>query len=524
MKRGNGMKRFNGHVVCGHIRTVLFAVAGLAMMGQMALAQSKPDLVIAIPTDGISLDPDKSSTAADNPMLNNMFEGLYGHDENGNLVPYLAESVKVSPDALTYEFTLRKNAKFHNGDHVTAEDVRFSWQRAIDPALRNPRASSLASNISNVEVIDEHTARITLKQRDPALLDNMNFLWVIVPKNYIEHVGNEEFGKHPIGTGPFAFVEKRQNEYSKLKAFDQHWGRVPKVNMVTFKIVPDDQARMAQVQTGEADLITNIPPPLAARAEKIPGLHVISRPAMSHESVQFNTTNGSRLRDKNVRIALDMLIDRNVLARTVMSGYAEPETLFCATGTSGCDVKTDLRKYDPKVAHEMLVKAGFDFDKPLKFVGPLGARMPQGKEVMEAIAYFFKQGGVKVDLVTMDFGAWLAVASAKVKDPSIDMCMEIFPDYSKDNIVRLRRQLLGGELWSWIADKDLDTMLNDAFDTADTKERDTKTGAILKKTYDDALTLPLWTVSNIYLARTGITWSPAVNATWPVLWNIEKKN
>ena len=67
-------------------------------------------------------------------------------------------------------------------------------------------------------------------------------------------------------------------------------------------------------------------------------------------------------------------------------------------------------------------------------------------------------------------------------------------------------------------------MLNDAFDTADTKERDAKTGAILKKTYDDALTLPLWTVSNIYLARTGITWSPAVNATWPVLWNIEKKN
>lgn len=518
------MRTFDGRGIFGCLRVILLAAAGLATTGQIAAAQQKPDLVVAIPTDGISLDPHKSSTAADYPVLNNIFEGLYGHDENGNLVPFLAESVKVSPDALTYEFALRKNAKFHNGDPVTADDVRFSWQRAIDPALRNPRASSLASNISDAEVIDEHTVKLTLKQRDPAVLDNMNFLWAIVPKKYIETVGNEEFGKHPIGTGPFAFVEKRQNEYSRIKAFDQHWGRVPKVNVVTFKIVPDDQARLAQVQTGEADLITNIPPPLAARAEKIRGVHVIARPAMSHESVQLNTTNGSRLADKNVRLALNMLVDRKVLAKTVMSGYAEPEILFCAKGSTGCFVKTDLHGYDPKTAHEMLVKAGFDFDKPLKFVGPLGARMPQGKEVMEAISYFFKQAGVKVDLVTMDFGAWLAVASAKVKDPTIDMCMEIFPDYSRDNIVRLRRQLLGNELWSWVSDKDLDTMLERAFDTADPKQRDVATGEILLKVHDDALTMPLFTVSNIYLAREGVSWTPAVNATWPVLWNIENKN
>jgi peptide/nickel transport system substrate-binding protein len=518
------MNGLDGRLFPGRLRAIFFAVVSLMMTGHTAIAQQKPDLVIAIPTDGISLDPHKSSTAADYPILNNIFEGLYGHDENGNLVPFLAESVKISPDALTYEFSLRKNAKFHNGDPVTATDVRFSWQRAIDPALRNPRASSLASNIANVEVIDEHTAKLTLKQRDPALLDNMNFLWAIVPKSYIESVGNEEFGKHPIGTGPFAFVEKRQNEYSKIKAFEQHWGRVPKVNVVTFRIVPDDQARLAQVQTGEADLITNIPPPLAARAEKIPGVHVIARPAMSHESVQFNAMNGSRLSDKNVRIALNMLVDRKVLAKTVMSGYADPEILFCAKGTTGCDIKTDLHEYDAKTAREMLVKAGFDFDKPLRFVGPLGARMPQGKEVMEAISYFFKQAGVKVDLVTMDFGAWLAVASAKVKDPTIDMCMEIFPDYSKDNIVRLRRQMFGGELWSWASDKDLDAMLDRAFDTADPKEREVATGEILKKIHDDALNMPLWTVSNIYLARTGIAWNPAVNATWPVLWDIEKKS
>jgi ABC-type transport system substrate-binding protein len=102
--------------------------------------------------------------------------------------------------------------------------------------------------------------------------------------------------------------------------------------------------------------------------------------------------------------------------------------------------------------------------------------------------------------------------------------MEIFPDYSKDNIVRLRRQMFGGELWSWASDKDLDAMLDRAFDTADPKEREVATGEILKKIHDDALNMPLWTVSNIYLARTGIAWNPAVNATWPVLWNIEKKS
>jgi peptide/nickel transport system substrate-binding protein len=524
LQQRNAMKDLESRLFSCRLRAVLLALFSLALAGQTVAAQQRPDLVVAIPTDGISLDPHKSSTAADYPILNNIFEGLYGHDENGNLMPFLAVSVNTSPDALTYEFSLRKNAKFHNGDPVTAADVRFSWKRAIDPALRNPRASSLVANIADVEVIDDHTVKLTLKQRDPALLDNMNFLWAIVPKNYIESVGNEEFGKRPIGTGPFAFVEKRQNEYSRIKGFEQHWGRIPKINVVTYKIVPDDQARLAQVQTGEADLITNIPPPLAARAEKIQGVHVIARPAMSHESVQFNALNGSRLSDRNVRIALNMLVDRKGMAKTVMSGYAAPEILFCAKGTTGCDIKIDLHEYDPKTGREMLVKAGFDFSKPLKFVGPLGARMPQGKEVMEVISYFFKQAGVKVDLVTMDFGAWLAVASGKVKDPTIDMCMAIFPDYSKDNIVRLRRQMLGTELWSWVSDKDLDAMLDQAINIADPKEREVATGAILKKIHDDAFNMPLWTVSNIYLARNGIAWSPALNATWPVLWNIEKKS
>jgi peptide/nickel transport system substrate-binding protein len=363
-----------------------------------------------------------------------------------------------------------------------------------------------------------------LKKRDPAMLDNMNSLWAIVPKKYTERIGNEEFAKKPIGTGPFVFVEKRQNEYTKLKGFEQHWGRVPKVNMVTYKIVPDDQARLAQVQTGEADLITNIPPPLAARSRKLANVHVIARPAMSHQSIHFNVVNGSRLQDRNVRIALNMLVDRNVLAKTVMSGFATPEALFCMKGTTGCDEsKVSLRKFDPKAGREMLVKAGFDFNKPLKYVGPLGARMPQGKEVMEAVSYFFKQAGVKVDIVTMDFGAWLAVASAKTKDPTIDLCMGIFPDYSKDNIVRLRRQFYGHELWSWVADKDLDALLDKAMDTADDKAREVETAAIVRKIYEDALNMPLWTVSNIYLARQNITWNPTLNATWPVLWNIDKK-
>ena len=509
-------------------RTALGLVTSSVLVtsaASVARAQAKPDLVVAIPTDGISLDPHRSSTAADYPILNNVFEGLYGHDENGDLVPLLAESVEASPDGLTYVFKLRKNAKFHNGDPVTADDVRFSWQRAIDPAIRNPRATALAANIANVEVVDPQTAKITLKQRDPALLDNMNSLWTIVPKKYIEQVGNEEFGKKPIGSGPFMFVEKRQNEYSKIKGFEQHWGRVPKVNMVTYRIVPDDQARLAQVQTGEADLITNIPPPLAARSQKLANVHVISRPAMSHQSVHYNDITGTRLKDKDVRVALNMLVDRNALAKTVMSGFATPEILFCAEGTSGCDAsKVQLHKFDPKAAREMLVKAKFDFDKPLKFVGPLGARMPQGKEVMEATSYFFKQAGVKLDLVTMDFGAWLAVASAKTKDPTVDMCMEIFPDYSKDNIVRLRRQFYSTELWSWADDKSLDAMFDKAFEITDAKVREAETAAIIKKIHDDALVMPLWTVSNIYLARQTVSWKPTLNATWPVLWNIEKKS
>ncbi len=241
---------------------VAAALATSAGHASQAFAQAKPSLTIAAGADVLTTNPFKISVGGDYVFFANVFEGLYGHDTDGRLAPTLAESVKISDDGLVYDFTL-KPAKFHNGDAVTAEDVRFSWQFGVDPKTGNARGAVLLTNIADIEVQSERQLRIHLKQRDAAMLENMELFFMIVPKRYFESVGPDGFAEKPVGTCPFAFVEQRIREYIKLRGFEGHWGRVPQVGDLTIKIVPQDQARIAQVQTGEADIVTAVPPALA---------------------------------------------------------------------------------------------------------------------------------------------------------------------------------------------------------------------------------------------------------------------
>ncbi len=170
--------------------------------GAFAQGAGKPPLTVAVGTDATTMDPCRIAGGNDYFFFANVFEGLYGPDENGHSTPLLAESHTVSPDGLSWEFILRANARFHSGEPVTAEDVRFSWQRAVDPATRNPRASVLVANIADVEVLDPRHCRVRLKRRDATFLDNCGEYWYIISKKHVEAAGENPFDRMPVGTGP----------------------------------------------------------------------------------------------------------------------------------------------------------------------------------------------------------------------------------------------------------------------------------------------------------------------------------
>ena len=508
----------------GSTRRAALALAAclVAAGAARASAQSKPPLVVAVGADTVALDPHKVSGGNDYLFFANVFEGLYAHDEEGNLVPALAESAKASADGLTYDVALRPTAKFHDGSPVTSEDVRYSWQRAISPQIRNPRASILVANIAEIETPDPRHVRIKLKKRDAAFLENSAEFWYIVPKKYTESVGAEAFAKKPIGTGPFQFVEHRTKEFIKLRGFEQHWGRVPKVSDLTIKIVPDDQTRIAQVQTGEADIVANVPPFLAARFEKMPKLTIIRAPSYQNIFITLHATANPILAKKEVRRALNMAIDKDALMQTAMLRYGSRQEAPCTIGITGCDAKVAPYGFDPKKAREMLQKAGFDFNKPLKFVGLAPGRTPQSKEIVEGVAYFLKQIGVNSEISTLEYGAWLAMYGAKEKDKSVDLFFTTFTDYNSDSFARLTRSVGTGGVFSWFSNPTLDAMISNMNDTSSADDRAATARKVFQAVHEEAPFITLWSADSLYAVSKNIRWKPTRAVSWPVLWNVEK--
>jgi peptide/nickel transport system substrate-binding protein len=501
--------------------------AGMALAAGMGLpeaarAEAKPSLTVALGSDVVSLDPDRIPGGNEYLFMANVFEGLYGHDENGKLTPILAESVTPSADGLAYDFTLRAGAKFHNGDPVTAEDVRFSWQRAVAPETHNPRASILVANIADVIVQDDRHCRVTLKRRDASFMENLGEFFYIKPKKYLQTVGDEAFEKQPIGSGPFAFVDRRVKSFIKLRGFEGHWGRVPKVGEVTMKIVPDDQSRAAQIQTGESDIVCNVPPALVAPLQRMPNIKILRVSSFNNIFVPINAVANPNLAKAEVRRALNMAIDKAALVKTVMFGFATAQDLPCNSAILGCDVKVEPYGYNPQKAREMLVSAGFDFSKPLRFLGQAPGRVPQSRETVEGIAYFLNKIGVKTEVTILDYGAWMAIYGGKTKDPKIDLLYANFTDYNADPSGRLLRAIRTGGSYSWYSNPEVDAMLDRMNDFASPAEREPFLRQIFAKLHDEAPIITLWTLDSVYAVGKTISWTPTPNVSWPVLWNVVK--
>ena len=352
-------------------------------------------------------------------------------------------------------------------------------------------------------------------------MENLGEFFYIKPRKYLQSVGEDGFDKQPIGTGPFVFVERRIKSYIKLRGFDAHWGRVPKVGEVTLKIVPDDQARVAQIQTGEFDIATNVPPVLAAPLQRMPNLKIVRAPSFSNIFIAINARNPA-LAKPEVRHALNMAIDKPTLAKTVMFGYATVQDLPCHPDIIGCDAKVEPYGFDPAKARETLVKAGFDFARPLRFLGMAPGRIAQSRETVEGVAFFLNKIGVKTEITILDYGAWIAIFGAQVKDPSVDLVFANFTDYNNDPSARLLRLIHTGGTYNWYANAEVDAMLDRMNDFASAAEREAFLRGVFAKLHEEAPLIPLWTLNSVYAMSKTIQWNPTPNVSWPVLWNVAK--
>ncbi len=253
----------------------------------------------------------------------NIFETLILADQKNGYEqkPMLAQEWKRVDD-YTVEFKLRQGVKFHNGDEMKAEDIKYSFDRLKKDIQGIELASSLMLTIKDVEVVDDYTVRLITDSVDPILEDRVASSWGswILPKGYLEEVGDEGFASKPVGTGPYKVVSYSP-EKVVLERFEDYWGEKPAAKKIEYIVYPETSARITALITGEVDIITQLPPDQIQVVESQKGLRVISTNIVNMHALRYNTTFGP-LKDKRVRQALSLAIDRQLLADTLWAGKA----------------------------------------------------------------------------------------------------------------------------------------------------------------------------------------------------------
>ncbi len=334
--------------------------AGAPGIGHAAAPQGQLTYAVHVSLAPVWFDP------ADNSGIITPFLVLYAlHDAMvkpmpGNvLAPSLAESVKASEDGLTYDFTLRRDAKFHNGEPVTAEDVKFSFER-----YRGTARDVLKNKVASVETPDPLHVRFKLKQPWPDFLTFYGSAsgagWV-VPKKYVEKVGDDGFKKHPIGAGPYKFVSFNPGVELVLEAVEGYWRKTPAVKRLVLKVIPDEATRLAALKRGEVDIVYSIRGELAEDLQRPPGLTLKPAVVQGVFCIYFpdQWDPKSPWHDERVRRAASWAIDRKGTNEALTLGYSL---------ITGNPVVADHNEfywqppapiYDPAKAKKLLAEAGF---------------------------------------------------------------------------------------------------------------------------------------------------------------------
>lgn len=388
----------------------LVACMSAGILSDSAVAQPKDEITIAQSPLLQRFDPLNQITTTDYMVHSLIFDGLINLGPDG-FYPALATEWKVSSDGRTLDFTLRQGVKFSNGDPFTAEDVKFSFEGILAEGSTHGYRRVFVDSIREVEVVAPHHARFHMKKPWAAFFDESRggALQAIIPKSYYQKVGAEGFQKAPVGTGPFKFDSLKAGEWTRFAANDGYWKGKPTVRAVTQKLVKEPFTRLAQVQTGEADIAAGISGPLLLRAKENPRLRVAYARYNGTNSLHFHKGTNPLFKDKRVRLAIAHAIDRAAMANSILAGLCEPSTHFFTPATFGYDASLTQIPYDLARAKQLLAEAGFKPGYETDFIihSEEFGSSPGGPEMLEAIAGVMEQLGFRLNRKRWDTAAYL---------------------------------------------------------------------------------------------------------------------
>lgn len=358
--------------------------------------------------DPRSLDPALSTDVPTGRAVSYVFDGLTGFTPDAHLRPGLAERWDVSPDGKVYTFHLRPGVRFSDGRPLRAGDVRYSFQRVLDPHNTGGRgwplypihgarafAADSANTIAGITVLDDSTVRITL---DTALAIFPKLLAMPVASIVPDSVG-KDFGEHPIGTGPWRLVRWKHDDYLLFARNPTYWGGAPRLDSLRTRIIPEPSTAVAEFEAGNVDLLY-VPESETAQWEQTDDRKalLVSAPALRLWYVAINCTHGP-LRDPRVRRALNYAVDVRTLLQHLVGGRGHRAAGVIPPSLDGADTTRAPYAYDPAKAKQLLAAAGYPggFDVEL-WVG----NDPAFMRVAQSIQAYLAAVGVRVRLVQRD--------------------------------------------------------------------------------------------------------------------------
>src|SRR5881296_2473999 len=364
-----------------------------------AQGTQKRELVVAQGGDISKFDPHFSTSANDIRISFNLFDNLIARHPDGKLHPSLATDWKLT-NPTTWTFKLRQGVKWHNGDPFSSADVKYSFERTWDPK-QNTRVSTVFTTVDRVEAPDASTVVFTTKKPDPLLAARVAFYGgQIVPKKYLEAVGNDTFNAKPVGTGPVRFVSWTKDDKIVLEANPDYFGGRPDFDRFVMRAVPEMAPRVAGLLKGETDIITQLPPDQGERITGNPSTRVAGA---LYGGLYVLAVNSKRppLDNPLVKQALSLAIDRDIIVKELWKGRGIVPNGPIAKGDNHYDPKLAPLAYNPSEAKERLKRAGYKGEEI--FIETTVAYVAQDKAMSEAIASMWKDVGVNVKVEVIEF-------------------------------------------------------------------------------------------------------------------------
>jgi len=411
--------------------TILNRISFAGVAGALVLAAALPLTCVAQPTPAAApkpageirialdalanevLDPKLGSTPT-KIYLSMVYDYLVGATPDSKPDPRtgIANKWEVAhgKDSSTYTFHLRRGVKFHNGDELTAQDVKFSLQRMTSEQAQATTAGAVRKAIREIEVVDPYTIRVRTNGPYLWLVHDLSPIvgveGMVLPKRYLEQVGDKEFALKPVGSGPYRFLSREMGSGIQLEAQDSHWRvGVPRYKNIKFRIVPEETTRVASLKRGEVDVIGLSGD--SVKELKGDKFRIFSKPGVAMNGLWLTGASAadSPFRKKQVRQALNLAINRGEIRQQIFLGTGKPLGTWPISSWAIGYTETPLYPFDPVKAKALLKAAGYPNGLEVEMYS-FAQRLAESKDINDAIAGYWKNIGITTKIIPTDYAAY----------------------------------------------------------------------------------------------------------------------